>query len=202
MTHLMEEAEIASGEIPIAEARRIVRDLLETFDREKAERIYVALRAWTWKSLNAKRRDPELREWYDLFKRVVAFLKTDHPDLALKLTAYHELIYETVMVSEVLTVEEVVRRRHVRETLSLLAGRENGGAMRTELLEALGLGQPNLTRVVNLMLSSGLLERESFGRTVEFRLSSDGWTAARKLMPEVSRPSVPDAIPDAYHAGA
>ena len=165
---------IARAEASPARAREA---LLAVFGRPSPELLqdaYLALRAWAWKALDQRRRDPELREWDDIL-RAAASLMARHgqPALAERLAALSELVGESIAVGEALAAHDVARRRHVAGVLDFLAG--NGGqAGRGAIGARVPLGRADLTRVLNLMAAAGLVERSTPGGEAVFRLSRTG----------------------------
>ncbi len=73
------------------------------------------------------------------------------------LQTLHELIYESISVSEILPVADVLRRSHVAEALRYLMSRENHTSTRSALRMELGLRQANLTRIMAMALNTGLV---------------------------------------------
>ena len=105
---------IARAEASPAQARETLLAVLGQPSPESLQDAYIALRAFAWKALDQRRRDPELREWDDLLC-AAATLMAQHgqPALAERLTALHELLSESVAVSETLAAHDVTRRQHV-----------------------------------------------------------------------------------------
>jgi DNA-binding MarR family transcriptional regulator len=166
--------DIALGEVGPGEARAAISAALGTLTPEIAQKIYTNLRAWVWKAINGRRRDTELREWYDILKRAGSYLADDYQPLAERLHVLHELIYETISVSEVLPIREVLERRHVREVLAMLRDTPRHKLNREQIGMRLRVKQANLTRILNLMSSCGLIERATHGKQAIFELTSSG----------------------------
>jgi len=84
---------IARAEASAAQARETLLAVLGQPSEELLQDAYLALRAFAWKALDQRRRDPELREWDDLLC-AAATLMAQHgqPALAERLTALHELL--------------------------------------------------------------------------------------------------------------
>lgn len=168
---------IARAEASPAQAREALLAVFGQPSPELLQDAYLALRAWVWKALDQRRRDPELREWDDIL-RAATSLTAQHgqPALAERLTALHELLSESIAVGEALAVQDITRRQHVAEVLDFLAS--NGGqANRSAVGAHRSLGQANLTRVLNLMMAAGLIERTTLGKEAVFSLSRTGLEA-------------------------
>src|SRR4051794_13774527 len=108
---------IALGDVTPAEARIILSEALAPGSPHTVQALYTALRAWVWKALNERKRDGELTEWFDIIKRTAAHVVDDHPTLSERLQVLLDLIYESISISEVLPVQELLKRRHVRDVL-------------------------------------------------------------------------------------
>jgi hypothetical protein len=88
------------------EARDALLAALVPMTREGAEDAYLALRAWTWKALDGRRRDPELRGWSDIITAAAALMgQRGHADLAERLRALDELVLESAAVGDAISVE-------------------------------------------------------------------------------------------------
>jgi hypothetical protein len=188
---------IARAEASAAQARETLLAVLGQPSPELLQDAYLALRAFAWKALDQRRRDPELREWDDLLC-AAATLMAQHgqPALAERLTALHELLSESVAVSETLAAQDITRRQHVAEVLDFLAG--NGGqANRSAIGAQLSLGQANLTRVLNLMLAAGLIERTTLGKEAVFSLSRIGLDAQHARLNGLHRTGSPPRVASA-----
>lgn len=173
--------DIALGDVAPAQARAALSKALRDGDPRTTQQAYAAVRAWVWKALDGRRRDPELREWFDVLKRVAAFLRTKDAALAERVVALHELVHESIAVSERLPVESVLKRRHVRDVLKMLASAPGGRVDRAGIGSGLGLKQGNLTRVLNMVTEAGLAERAAHGKQAEFQLTRAGEAACRSL---------------------
>jgi DNA-binding transcriptional ArsR family regulator len=188
---------IARAEASPARAREALLAVFGQPSPELLQDAYLALRAWAWKALDQRRRDPELREWDDILC-AAASLMAQHgqPALAERLTALHELVGESIAVGEALAAQDVTRRQHVAEVLDFLAG--NGGqASRGAIGAHISLGQANLTRVLNLMTAAGLIERSMLGREAVFRLSRAGRVVPRARLKGLPRTGSPPHVASA-----
>jgi hypothetical protein len=173
--------DIARADASPAQARQTLLAIFGQPTPDLLRDAYIALRAWTWKALDQRRRDAELRDWTDIIGAASSLMvKHGQPLLGQRLTALNELISESVAVGERHEVLDVTRRQHVAETLAFLA--QNGGRTnRVAIGERLGLAQANLTRVLNLMLAAGLLERTTHGKEAIFALSRAGMDASKGM---------------------
>ncbi|MET4214212.1 hypothetical protein [Bradyrhizobium sp. LA2.1] len=173
--------EIALGEASPSEARQVIRAALKEGGGRTAESIYRAMRAWTWKCLSDGRRDDELRSWHELIARTSAYLEPDHRTFADKLTTLKELVSESITAGERLPVSEVLQRGHVREILMEIHGAPLRRVYRIALLRQFGLGQANMSRVLNMMSTAGLIRRTSYGKHAAFTLTPTGARAAKMI---------------------
>lgn len=173
--------DIALGDVAPALARAALSKALREGDPRTMQKAYAAVRAWVWKALDGRRRDPELREWFDVLKRLAAFLRTKDAALAERVVALHELVQESIAVSERFPVQSVLKRRHVRDVLKMLVSAPGGRVDRAGIGSGLGLKQGNLTRVLNMVTEAGLAERAAYGKQAEFQLTRAGEAVCRSL---------------------
>lgn len=171
---------IAGGGIDAAEARGILNALPREIQLDGARRLFVALRAWTWKALDQKRRDPELREWHDVIKR--AQVRTKGFDrIAAQLQVLLDLVHESIVVAIRRPVSDVLKRRNAKAILVLLRDAPEGRLTKQALMIQLGLKDANLSRLMNVLAGAGLVERTIDGREAQFRLSREGLDQAAGL---------------------
>jgi DNA-binding MarR family transcriptional regulator len=168
---------ITRGEATPSEARAAISLILEKASAQTASQIYVALRSWVWKALDGRRRDKELREWFDILKRASAFLELENKNYAERLHVLHELLFESISASDIVGRDEVLKRDHVLEVLGLFQDDPEKQLDRTDIGERLKLKQANLTRVLNIMCVAGLIERVAYGRRATFQLTRSGSSA-------------------------
>lgn len=155
------------------------------------EVIYRAFRSWTWRALTERRYDRELRAWLDLMRRTMAVLRKREPAAALKLSALGDLVVESIQFGEHDSVADILQRVHVRQMLLLLKA---GVQKRAVLARRLRLKDANLSRVLSLLLSAGLIERTAAGKEALFRLTRRGEDLAAQLPAPVAKPSIPVAV--------
>lgn len=173
--------DIALGDASPEEARLVIRAALTDGSPRAAESIYRALRAWTWKCLVDGRRDEELRHWHEIMARTGAYLEVDHKAFANKISTLKELVSESITAGERLSSAEVLQREHVRDILMQIFREPQRRIYRAALLRHFGLGQANLSRVLNMMTVAGLIRRSSFGKQAAFSLTTVGLRAAKIL---------------------
>jgi predicted transcriptional regulator len=181
MTLALEKIEI--GEATPEEARMAIAELLEEGSPRSLRRLYAALGGWTWKTLDRRRRDDELREWFDIIRRTSAALTEKDPGASERLRAFYDLIHTSISTSKVISVEEAMSREHVREILLLLYRDKANPTEKTVIAQHLGLSASNLTRILNLMMDARLVERTTYGKYAQFALTREGIAAAGKIVP-------------------
>ena len=174
-------SDIAAGEATPEQALAVLSEVLRRGEPTAAQQAYVSLRAWVWKALNARRRDPELRAWFDVLRRMAAFLKTRDAALAERVATLHELVQESIAVAERLPVDDVIRKRHVKDIIAMLIAAPGERLDRAVIGERTGLKQGNLTRVLNMVADAGLAERTAHGKHAEFQLTRGGRAAADQM---------------------
>ena len=168
---------IAAGGVSAVEARSILGELPRELDLVGARKLFVALRAWTWKALDQKRRDGELRDWHDVMKRAQVRAK-GFEQVAQQLQVLLDLIHESIAVALRKPAGDVLKRRHAKTVLALLRHAPVGSLSKAELMEHLGVKHANLTRLMNVLTGAGLVERISDGREAHYRLSRLGFEHA------------------------
>ena len=175
--------QIAEGSLSATQARAAIAELPRDVDQVTARRIYVSFRSWTWKAIDQKRRDPELREWFDLLKRAQVRLRP-YEAVAAQMQVLMDLISESVSVAGRRPVSDVLGRRNARTLLAQLNAAPDGTLSKKAVMQSLVLKQANASRLMNVMLSAGLVERVMDGREAIFRLSRTGMDHARRIRSE------------------
>ncbi len=171
--------DISLGIATPGEARALIRSGVENLTAETAQRIYEALRAWVWKALNQRRRDPELREWHDVIRSTRAVLSDTFPDLAARVATLADMIYESVMVAETFETSDIVDRPYVQTIVLLL----RAGALSLEALaEEARMPVDRIKLIVNMMTYAGLVTWARRGHSPVLTLSSAGRLAAGPLI--------------------
>jgi predicted transcriptional regulator len=182
---------IALGEATPDEARAAIGAALQpSATPDAVERVYTVLRTFVWKALDGRRRDGELRAWFDILRRTRAFLAESHPLQAERLHVLHDMLRESINASEVLSAEDVMRRSHVRHILAVMRDDAAGPIDRATIGQRVDLKQANLSRILNMMSSAGLIERTSYGKQAFFQLTRSGLRFAADL---AAVPRVPEA---------
>lgn len=172
---------IATGEVSVTVAAELIRTTMQELTETKAQKVYSVLRAWVWKALNERRRDSELRKWHALISQTSAYLEDEYFPHAERIRVLHELVHESISVSIVYSFNDLAARSHVKEILSYLYVSPQRTLARQELQSKLGLKDPNMTRVLTMLSTSGLLERSARGKSAFYSLTRDGAERARSL---------------------
>ncbi len=93
--------QIARGRISASECHKIISPILKRGEISEVQKVYTVLRAWTWKAITERRRDDDLRSWYNLLRGVSSYLQGSHVGHAERIRVLYELIYESIHVVEV-----------------------------------------------------------------------------------------------------
>ena len=196
-TRMQHFDDISTGVLDAKDARELIAKLPNELEADQANELYVALRSWTWKALDQKRRDDELREWIDLFKRAKLRLRGSE-QISAQVQVLIELVSESVAVAARLPVSQVMSRKHARELISMLNEAPSNEVAKTAILEKLKLKQANLTRLTNVLSACNLIEIEKSGRQKLYSLSHLGRKEAEKM--RASGKSARDHVASAlYH---
>ncbi len=171
--------ELAAGTLSAAQARKAIASLPRHLGDREASDLYSGFRAWTWKALDQKRRDDELREWIDVIRRLRLRIGSKN-GRDRQLDTLADLIAESVAIAARLPVAEVLRKRHAREVL-LLLHRSSEATPKKHVMDGLGINAANMSRIMNLLSSAGLIEIERSGRETHYNLSRVGASEAEKL---------------------
>ena len=159
---------ISSGTATPSEARSMLWPLVAGANLTLLRRIVTAMRRWLWRALDSRRRDPELREWHDIFKRLRVMMP-EHRDLQVSLQALADVLSESVQRASDFDVHEVLQRKHAAQALTIMKnGRPHS---RMSLMESLNLNQSNATRFFNLLIEAGLIHSHRTGRDLSYSLT-------------------------------
>lgn len=174
----MDLERLEMGELDAAEARTVLRALVNSKGLDAAPEAYASLRSWTGRLLRGSAGSEELRGWYNLIRATAAQFQGERAEFGVRIGVLGELIYERTGMVETRRPSEVLKRRHVPAVLAELAA--SAGALgRSELGKRLALEQANLTRVCTMLLDAGLVTRREEGRSVTFELTASGTALAR-----------------------
>ncbi|MGU3387830.1 winged helix-turn-helix domain-containing protein [Methylobacterium sp. D53M] len=159
---------LRSGDVALEDARTALEAALQAGDSD--QRVYVALRDWTWKTLTGHLSCDDMEGWHALIRGVAARIASRSAALSERLRVLSEMIYTSIRFTDANALEDVVRREHVGAILGALRATPDGVLSREDLRRRFGLGQANLSRVLTIMASSGLVRKEMQGRRVFVRL--------------------------------
>jgi hypothetical protein len=169
--------QIETGEASAKEARQAIAELLEEGSEKSFERLYATLGAWLWRALEGRRRDDELREWFDVLRRVSAALAPKNAAYAERFRAFYDLLQMSINTSKVVSADDVTKRQHVVEILRILDAAGLRPVEKAAIAQTLGLKPANLSRVLHMMTDARLVERTSLGKSARFSLTRDGAVA-------------------------
>ncbi|MEJ0050163.1 MAG: hypothetical protein WDN02_02920 [Methylovirgula sp.] len=182
--------QIEMGNATAAEARAVVSKLLRDGSEASVSRLYDALGAWLWKALDGRRRDEELREWFDIFRRSSASITENHSAYSERFRAFYDLLEMSIATSMVADPTRVLSRQHVVQVLQILRRAGSRPVEKTIIAQTLGLGPENMSRVLHMMSNARLLERTTYGKKAFFAITREGAAALAKH--EVVSPPRPD----------
>ncbi|MBW5436184.1 hypothetical protein FXB41_15950 [Bradyrhizobium canariense] len=171
---------IETGEATASEARRVISDLLKEGSERSLERLYATLGAWVWNALESRRRDPELREWFDILRRMSATLGPRNAAYAERFRAFYDLLQMSINTSKLARPDEVMHRQHVVAILALLRDTTSGQMEKAAIAKRLSLRDANLSRILRLMTNARFVERTTQGKFAHFALTRDGLLALEK----------------------
>lgn len=178
MSAALEKIEL--GDATVAEARLAISELLKEGSEASYGRLYAVLGAWLWKALDGRRRDEELRQWFDIIRRTSATLSTKNAAYAERFRAFYDLLEMSIATSKIADVSEILSRQHVVPILQLLRDAGSRPVEKAAIAEELGLGPANLSRILHMMANARLVERTSYGRQAQFAITREGSIALLK----------------------
>lgn len=167
-------ASIRQGDISAADGWKLLLPILDGADQAVAGRLVDALRAWAWKAIDRRRRDPGLREWIDLLNRVESFFSSKFEQLAAKIELLSEMIHESISVADLMEPEDVLKRKHVFDVLCVLNSSSGDWLERAQLMNYLDLKPANTTRLMSQLVDLGWVDQKVEGREALYRLSVEG----------------------------
>lgn len=179
--------EISLGEAGPSEAFPLIRELLSDDASKFAKRVYLTLQDVVLRIASDRVPIAEAVQWMDVCGRASVMMRQGGADaFAHQVSALGELVERTTRFFEAQPADEVLGKRHVPDVLRLLAG--SGGRMgRAAILEATGLGQSNLSRMLTMLERHGLVRRSKSGREAELFLTEAGEAAITRLDGEGAR---------------
>ena len=167
---------VGRGDATPAEAASAIRAAIQAHEGF-GERVYAALRDVTWRTLTSHAFNEELSGWFDVMRHASMLAKrASDASLAAKLRALSDLIAQSARFAELQPLDEVLNRKHVTDILRMLAA-ATGPTARADLARSTGLANANLSRVLAILASSGLVERKSSGKEALFSLTAAGHAA-------------------------
>jgi len=165
---------IETGEASAKEARHAIAELLKERSEKSLQQLYGTLGAWLWRTLEGRRRDDELREWFDILRRVSAALAPKNAAYAERVRAFYDLLQMSINTSKVVSAREVMKRQHVIDILRILGAAGLRPVEKAAIARNLGLKPANLSRVLHMMTDARLVERMSLGKSARFSLTRHG----------------------------
>ncbi|MCK1683569.1 hypothetical protein IVA87_30295 [Bradyrhizobium sp. 147] len=138
---------IETGEATASEARRLISELLKEGSEKSLERLYATLGAWIWNALESRRRDPELREWFDILRRTSATLAPRNAAYAERFRAFYDLLQMSINTSKLARVSVVAILRLLRDAPSCQMEK-------AAIAKRLKLRDANLSRILRLMINA------------------------------------------------
>ncbi|WP_300548756.1 helix-turn-helix domain-containing protein [Roseovarius sp.] len=198
---------IARDEVDADTARDLITSHLN--EGGSLEELDSALRRWAWSTLAARRFDEELRKWHRVLRSTSSKLrqlsmmqdqsltedttKTDRPgeksqpldshstsNFAARLEGLADLVRMSVGMQGDQPRSEILKRAHVRDLLSALCRKPDTHLERKEIASEFGLKDANLSRVLNLLVVHGLVERKTQGRSAAFRITATSLELLKK----------------------
>jgi len=167
---------VGRGDVPADDVIGLVETALNHTE-DLAEHVYVALSEATWRLVSARAFDDELVTWFNAHKFASSLLKRrGKAEIAGRVRALADLVSRSHRFAEAQPVADVLNRKHVQAILAILA-RVKGEVGRSDLAEQLKIGDANLSRVLLVMTSNGLVDRRSVGREANFRITESGVAA-------------------------
>ena len=174
---------VGLGEASLEDATAAISTLIARRDDLSAALVYDALRGWTWKALESRRRDEGLSGWVALMGTVVSLLERRESPLAAKLEAFVELLQPSLDMAALQREEDPLRRKHVRDIL-VHFHEQRGTVRKRDLMAHLALAEANVTRIMGPLIDRGWFQRIVEGRVVIYRLTEAGRVQAAPLHAE------------------
>src|SRR5665213_487868 len=103
---------IQIGRAKPEEARKALRQCLASDDPTMPDHVYTALRGWTWKTLNGRRLDKGLHDWFSIMRSAESVAGRSHPQLAMQIAVLSDLVQESIRTAERSTQDSLIRLEH------------------------------------------------------------------------------------------
>lgn len=169
---------IGRGDSTPSEAKTVLRTALK--DPSNRERVYAALRDLTWRTIASRSADDEIGLWDDLIRHTAGLaMRIEESGLATRLRVLSDLVGQTARFADRQPISDVLGRKHTLDILNIVR-RAGGFAKRTDIAGKVALATANLSRVLVILTSTGLLRRVASGKEALFELTDDGRRALEK----------------------
>ncbi|WP_158933203.1 winged helix-turn-helix domain-containing protein [Acidisphaera sp. S103] len=179
------------GELEPGEAGRAVREALRATP-SLSEDVYAALRDVVWRTVSSREFGSDLNRWFHVVEYAGTGLRAVGKDaVAERVDVLADLLHQSAAFARRQPLEQVLARKHVGAILGHLA-EQRGAYRREELRHKVGLSDPNLSRVLALLESHGLVKRERSGKEKLLELTGAGQAAARSPLSQVAAMTIPE----------
>lgn len=185
---------IALGECAVGSATKAISVLLEMREVAADAVVYDALRSWTWKALEARRRDDQLELWAELMGSVVSFMETQSNPLAAKVETLVELLQPSITLAVLEQEADPMRLKHVKEIMCYVFV-EGGSIHKKPLMAKFNLAEANVSRILGQLIDCGWFQRIAIGREAVYRLTEAGRAKVALAHTEFVNRSLPPAAP-------
>lgn len=180
--------QIALGEATPTDALTIIRKYGEQDGKSVGQRLYIALKAATLRRLTSRRGD-DAHAWVDVIRQSSSLLKARGEDsFGERLLVLSDMTADWARTCKLHDVKSVLARPHVGKILRTLL-KAGGRTKRAEIVEGVGVGDANLSRILGTLEGLGLVSRDKLKeRTVS--LTPEGMRLANEafaLKPPASR---------------
>ncbi|MGY4353497.1 hypothetical protein ACVWXM_010014 [Bradyrhizobium sp. GM7.3] len=184
---------VEAGEATASEARHVISELLKEGSEKSLERLYATLGAWVWNTLESRRRDQELREWFDILRLISATLGARNTPYAERFRAFYDLLHMSINSSKLARPSKVLHRQHVVPILRLLRDTPSRQMEKAAIAKRLHLRDANLSRILRLMTNARSVRRTNNPRQIcPFR--PDSWRPARARKARKARNEEPRPV--------
>lgn len=165
---------ISTASIGPADAYFVVRGILQKDDRKEVlEAAYEALRGVVFQFVASRVIGEQLDLWADVVLRIKGLFRTRSEAFSERFTVLADFLEQASRRVEFQPTDELRRRKHVRTILTLLA--ETGGPTeRSRIIEATGLKDANLSRILGNLVTQGWIARQPIGRELLVSITPEG----------------------------